>query len=569
MRTTMEFVILGRMTGSLAGGSIMPIPKSQKPGKKTLCYNADIILPDGKNEIASVTYPQIGMQSNLDPDYIEYQILLAKTAKIDGFFIEWGFMGHENDILLKAMQRIASKYNFEIGVNWCDGWIYYDWITKRNPEINTREKKTENYVQCYQYLLDSVFSVPTAPLVKGKPVFYLFGPGATPDEYQWIYSRLNEPKEGSMPYVLRRWAEWGSLENDKYIPVETSEEIRQWIKLGTIPTAWLPARVRPMDNKHPYWDFYATEDDVIQFMKPFRDSVWNNPKFPIKSGFVMPGMDNRGCAGWGHSRFFYIPRAGGDTYRKMWEFNLTHSDKLDMIFIASWSDYTEGHEIEPTEENGNRALKTTLKYASFFKNEKKDERGLDLPLRLFKVRKNQKFLSDCGFKIESDSTDEIARLISKGLYKKAKRMLLKTEKSLKKQMSVIKTHSINLQKNDFMITGAKADNSYLTEKGVTITFKNALVNELNQNNHKGYILFDYYDEGYDFIRLTSDTNKDPMDLFKEVASIKKDNTGEWKQAKVELLKENILYQVNEKSLTFSGKGLVRNIKFHYQIFDSK
>ena len=126
-------------------------------------------------------------------------------------------------------------------------------------------------------------------------------------------------------------------------------------------------------------------------------------------------------------------------------------------------------------------------------------------------------------------------------------MLLKTEKSLKKQMSVIKSHSINLQKNDFMITGAKADNSYLTEKGVTITFKNALVNELNQNNHKGYILFDYYDEGYDFIRLTSDTNKDPMDLFKEVASIKKDNTGEWKQAKVELLKENILYQVNEKS----------------------
>lgn len=92
------------------------------------------------------------------------------------------------------------------------------------------------------------------------------------------------------PVVLRRWADWGRLENNRYIPVTHSEEIDEWIGLGAVPTAWLPARVRIMDAAHPYWDNYAETEDLIEFMKPFRDSIWNNPNpvFRIKSGFVMP-----------------------------------------------------------------------------------------------------------------------------------------------------------------------------------------------------------------------------------------------------------------------------------------
>ena len=151
-----------------------------KTGRKTLCYNADFMDAAGRHDIAAAAYPQAGMQSNLDPDYIEYQILSAKAAGIDGFFIEWGFMDHENDKLLKAMQPVAAKYGFEIGVNWCDGWLYYDWITRMHPEIDTREAKTEHYARCYQYLVDNVLSGPTAPTVGGHPVFYLFGPRNTP-----------------------------------------------------------------------------------------------------------------------------------------------------------------------------------------------------------------------------------------------------------------------------------------------------------------------------------------------------------------------------------------------------
>ncbi len=133
-------------------------------GRERLCYNADFVDSLGRRDIAAVAYPAVGMQSDLDPHAIEYRILSAKAAGIDGFFIEWGFMGHENDLLLRAMQPVAARYGFEIGVNWCDGWLYYDWITRLHPHIVTREQKTDHYVRCYQYLVDSVLSGPTAQI---------------------------------------------------------------------------------------------------------------------------------------------------------------------------------------------------------------------------------------------------------------------------------------------------------------------------------------------------------------------------------------------------------------------
>ena len=95
--------------GKLGRWEMYANTEKSSTGRKSLCYNADLIDSEGRHEIAAMAYPQVGMQSNLDPDYIEYQILSAKAAKIDGFFIEWGFKPHENDILLREMQKVAAK----------------------------------------------------------------------------------------------------------------------------------------------------------------------------------------------------------------------------------------------------------------------------------------------------------------------------------------------------------------------------------------------------------------------------------------------------------------------------
>ncbi len=525
-------------------------------GRKSLCYNADLIDDGGRHQIAAVHYPRVGMQSNLDEDYLEYQILSAKAAKIDGFFVEWGFLPHENDILLRAMQRVASKYGFEIGVNWCDGWLFYNWITRVRPEIDSREAKVGYMGRCYRYLVDSVYSSVTAATVKGRPVFYHFGPGATVDEWRSVLSDAGDgglSRYGSL-VGLRRWADWGTLENGVYVPVTRSEDIDAWKSVGEIPTPWIPARVRTLDPEHPLWDNYATEEDVIEFLKPFRDSVWMSPEstFVIKSGFAMPGMDNRGCAGWGRSHFFCIPRNGGETYESMWRFCLESRDSLDMMFIASWSDYTEGHEIEPTVENGYRELLTTLRNAARFKGEKYDESGLVLPERLFFCRKTAEFLAKCGRTEGAEKIngilDRVALQVSRGKYRRASRNLDRAEKMA-----------------DGLRASVKTDTVVLSGLDRSIWLDNELAGTLRHSHYSGTISFDYLDSGSDFLFVRSETSREPASAFSVVGKLRTDNSGEWKHAKIALCPENISYISGTPAFEISGDVECRNVLLEYHI----
>ena len=559
--------------GKLGRWEMFSNTEKSATGRKTLCYNADLIDNEGRHEIAAVAYPQVGMQSNLDPDYIEYQILSAKTAKIDGFFIEWGFMPHENNELLREMQKVAVKYNFEIGVNWCDGWLYYDWITKLYPEVKTREAKTDYMVKCYQYLVDSVFTGPTAPIVKGMPVFYHFGPGATVDEYRKVLSLVKLPQGMKQPVALRRWADWGKLENNKYLPVTHSNDIESWKQVGEIPTAWLPARVRARDNEHASWDNYATQDDVIEFMKPFRDSIWNSthPAYTIKSGFAMPGMDNRGCAGWGRGHFYYIPRNNGETYSNMWQFCMAEKDELDMMFIASWSDYTEGHEIEPTIENGDRELRTTLKYAAEFKGEQADERGMTLPLALFRLRKEARFLEKSKMDVSAcnRALDKVALLISQGRYPVAIGLLSQIENDIATAKKAITSEMVTLREADLKIQGKRTSEGYSPEETLSVSLSNELAFKLQMNNYVGYMYFEYLDKGNEALFIRSSTQREPKEPFKIVSRIRTDNTGEWKTAKIELYKDNIVYGFKMPSFYMKGNVMIRNLSLVYNIYTVK
>lgn len=587
--------------GKLGRWEMYADTEKSSTGRKSLCYNADLVDEQGRHDIAAVNYPLVGMQSNLDEDYIEYQILSAKTAKIDGFFIEWGFFPHENDVLLRAMQKVAAKYDFEIGVNWCDGWLYYNWITKIYPEIDTREKKTEYMAKCYRYLADSVYSVSTAAKVKGMPVFYHFGPGATVEEYKTVLSSSSHLRDSasSAPYYteklvgLRRWADWGHLENDRYIPVTQSDELDAWIEEGEIPTPWIPARVRERDAEHPYWDNYAVEDDLIEFMKPFRDSVWMNPRssYVVKSGFAMPGMDNRGCAGWGRGHFFLIPRNEGHTYDAMWRFCMENKDSLDMMFIASWSDYTEGHEIEPTVENGYREIKTTLRYASEFKNEKCDSSGLALPLTLFKLRKKAEFISsvlNCNFL----SLDKAAEAISHGEYDNATVLMEKTEKQLNKLYKKIESRQIHISFGEQLNNSPATICKYCANQSegickncvnYSMTIHNdgkngtkslyideEIVREIERAaRYTGTISFEYKDDGHEFLFVRSETDREPAGTFGVVGKLRTDGSGEWKKAVINLYDHNIAYREGKPAFRISGNVETRNVEIELNLFSSR
>lgn len=547
--------------------------RRSQTGRARLCYNADFMDAEGRHDIAAAAYPAVGMQSNLDPDYLEYQILAAKAAGIDGFLVEWGFMEHENDVLLRTMQTVAAKYGFEVGVNWCDGWLYYDWITRLDPAIATREQKTEHYARCCQYLVDNVLSGPTAPIVGGRPVLYLFGPGATPEEYARAAAQVRLPEGMPRPAVLRRWAEWGELEEDRYRPVRWSDEIEAWRRLGTIPTAWLPARVRGYDAAWPDWDNYALGDDCIEFMKPFRDSVWRSadPTYTVKAGFVMPGMDNRGCAGWGRQHFFGIPRDGGQTYERMWEFCMASRDSLSVIFIASWSDYTEGHEIEPTVENGDRELRTTLRYAAQFKEFEVDDAGLELPARLFALRKRSALLAAARRKTaEGDALlDRAAHGMAERRYVEAKQLLADADALFGASEAKLKCRSLDLTAADLRFSSEASWGAWSADPELKIYFPAwALGPLMTARTHTGYLEFEYFDGEPDdrFAFVYSRTERQPKDAFATVAKFRTDGTGAWRRVRVELAAENVLYDMTPGfTFLFKGPVRVRDVSFHYTL----
>ena len=133
--------------------------------------NPDVIGEDGRRKLAAAAYPLVGMQSQMDPDYHEYQILLAKMANIDGFFVEWGFPGHGSDRQLEIMMETVDKYGFELGINWCDAWHMKDWITLVKPEVVTREEKVAEAVNSLSEILEKLYASNCGALFEGHPLF--------------------------------------------------------------------------------------------------------------------------------------------------------------------------------------------------------------------------------------------------------------------------------------------------------------------------------------------------------------------------------------------------------------
>lgn len=543
-----------------------------------MAYNADLILSDGKHQIAAVNYPLTGIQSNLDPVFIEFQILSAKTAKIDGFFIEWGFPEHESTRLLRAFQKEAVKYNFEVGVNWCDGWLFYDWITKIRPDIVTRQDKVRHFAKSYQFLIDSVFNVPTTPLVKGTPVYYLFGGGITSAEYAASIQGQSFVFSGNIkkPQGLRRVAEWGEINNDQYqASPKLFSEFQIWNGLGFSPTAWIPPRVRSMDALYPYWDNYGTTDDVLRYMASFRDSIWNKPHREIKSGFVTPGMDNRGCGGWGKGHFYGVPRDNGRLYSQMWDFNLKSKDSLDAVFIASWSDYTEGHEIEPTVENGYRELRTTHIKAAEFKGEKSDLSGLELPLQLFKARKLMLFYKECGYRGHdySELLNRAALSISSGSYHEAKKHLDIFEKSTRQVGAQISGRSYIVREN-LLVNGepAKHDVVISSDSVVYLSLENAIIDSLNASYFEGFVEFEYLDSGkLKPLIIRSNTQKSQRD-FETIGELRTANSGEWKKARMRIIKGNVDFSIRypfDAVFKMEGNVVVRNVNLSFTTLQNR
>ncbi|HET6430493.1 MAG TPA: hypothetical protein VFJ30_18930, partial [Phycisphaerae bacterium] len=395
-------------------------------------YNPDLLDPAGLPQIAAKVRPLVGMQSDLDPDYQEFQILQAKTAGIEGFVIEWAIPGRNGaDDLARSLRKTAAKYDFKIGINFIEN-SHFDWYPGGvDPTCDTREKLAEALKKSHQYLLDTYYSRDTALLVDGHALLLLFC-GTTPQELAACKVHPYNLPPSVKDYWYVRRAGIGPNEN------ATRYAYRQFAHLLAGSYAWVVGRYRLSGKELPKdltdFDCYIDSDDMVAYQKQaaaMNDEYVTRGQYQIRMSSVCPGFDNRGCAGWGRE-LWQMPREGGATHRRQWEVIVANRDRIDAVLAVTWNDYTEATCVEPTVEHGFGDVEMIARYGAAFKGVQPDLAGIRLPERLFRLRKKAQFLARTGLDVArlTAGLDQAGLHVSRGEYPRAEAVLVAAERAV-------------------------------------------------------------------------------------------------------------------------------------------
>lgn len=521
--------------------------QKSKAQNRSANHNADCIEKDGLNDLAALSYPLVGMQSQRDDDYIEYQILTAKLAHIDGFFVEWGFREHESNAEMLQMMTMAQKLDFEIGINWCDAWHFYPWIEAFHKDATTREKKTLLFEENVQYLLDHLFSTGVGAKVDGHPLIFLFGGGLTIPEFQQVKNQTYHLPDGvKSPYFLVRAPIVGAVQGED---VTYQLEKSGWTEVSDGIFGWIPTRVRNgiATEQYSSWDRYATTEDSVNYLNALRDAM-QETNSKVHVGCVNPAMDNRACASWNKHDLSCILRDSGKNYQQMWQNHLEHPDDADIVYIVSWNDYTESHQIEPTVTDGYREVETTRTCAAQWKGlaDAGDSADFLLPLALFHLRKRVKRLQKAGADTDvyEQAMDQIAQEISKRNLGAARLFLTGLEK-------LLETPERQLRKKEFFLTQAAGD-LQVADDAITICSEESL-DCMSGWAYDSYLSFSYLDDTDGSFRICHDGQ--------ELCDIKMDGTGTWKQAKIALFQENLPAIQEDPVLNIQGDVQIKDVSF--------
>jgi hypothetical protein len=317
-------------------------------------HDPEKILPNGRRDICSIYYPSIGPYDSADPDAIEYHMLSAKAAKIDGFFIDWYGIPSDEEKAFGPLLDQAQKLGFKMCICFEDKAMFGYYYKAKN-----REEAVENAIKNLNYILETHAKHPAYLKIDGKPVVINFSwseptssvesQGFYAKEYKYILSRVREKHP---VYFVHDYH--GHVKEQYW---EVSDNVYPWLDV----------------NGEALDRFYA--ESVRQRDAGRIDSV---------AGLVYPGFDNTGVWGWGSGPFI-TPRQNGAFYERSWKKALPHDIKF--LQIATWNDFGEGATIEPAVEYGFQYLELTEKNAALFKGVASDGgKALKLPLSIYQAR---------------------------------------------------------------------------------------------------------------------------------------------------------------------------------------
>lgn len=264
---------------------------------------------EGKREIASKFYPLIGPYDSNDANVLEYHLLTMKMAGIDGVIVDWYGLSNFRDYailhrnttrLLQQCERLKMKFIICYEDQTIPALVQANRITS-NDSVSHAANEIE-------WLNKYWFQSPSYLRLDGKPVLLSFGhAGLTNDEWSQCLSQLEFP----VAYFSQDFCRSGAIGGFGWpAPKVGLQQVQRFLTESANWNAAIPAA-------------FPRFDDIYREAK-------------VSEGYPL------------------LPDKNGSTFQATLESAL--KSKAAIIQLATWNDWGEGTQIEPSREFGYRDL---------------------------------------------------------------------------------------------------------------------------------------------------------------------------------------------------------------------
>jgi hypothetical protein len=326
---------------------------------------------NNRRPIASHFYPVIGPYDSSHQHVLEYHLLLMKISGIDGVVVDWyGLKDHfDYSALHESTKRLAELVQrFEMKFVIC----YEDQTINALVQASkvTPDQRVKHAVQEIDWLVDNWFKLPNYVKIDGKPVLLSFG-----------MSGLSN-------------AEWTSCISQLSAPIAYfSEHEKRDAAIGAFD--------------------WPIPDQGLKAISGFRERS-NSWKLSIPVAF--PRFVDIYAEAGVNAGYAKIDDDRGKTFQNNLEQALQSNSAL--IQIATWNDWGEGTQIEPSVEFGNRDLEVVQRSRRKYldKSFAGQASDLEIPLKLYQLRQSSSAQ-------QLGALDAIASLIAHGELKQADTLL--------------------------------------------------------------------------------------------------------------------------------------------------
>ena len=297
---------------------------------------------DGRRPIASHFYPLIGPYDSGDEDVLEYHLLLMKLAGIDGVIVDWYGLQklYDYPILHRNTQRLVEQVErFGMKVVIC----YEDQTIPALAKAGKvkAEDRVAHAASEIDWLADNWFKLKSYVRLDGRPVLLSFGhAGLTNEEWSQCLAKIKSPVSYFSEHFRRDGAQGGF---DWPIPKEGMQATERFQKSA------------------------KTWPHSIPVAFPRFVDIYSEAKL--------------------HDSYGRIEDKDGATFKVTLEQALTSKSRI--IQLATWNDWGEGTNIEPSREFGYRDLEIVQDFRRQYVDKEFASKPTDLrlPIKLLQQRR--------------------------------------------------------------------------------------------------------------------------------------------------------------------------------------